>query len=106
MPITDGSNKSIGVTTLNDVSTGGYAGALDLNHATMGKGLRLNILGQGNVVIEDRPIRDRVITDYLDRHAHPENINNYIKELFNNNMKEIINKTYTTKKPPTGKQNM
>lgn len=52
MPITDGSNKSIGVTTLNDVSTGGYAGALDLNHATMGKGLRLNILGQGNVVID------------------------------------------------------
>ena len=55
--------------------------------------------------IEDEPIRDRVITDYLDRHAHPESINNNIKELFDNNMKEIINKTYTTKKPPTGRQN-
>ena len=55
--------------------------------------------------IADRPIRDRVITDYLGRHAHPESINNNMKELFNNNIKEIINKTYTTKKPPTGKQN-
>ena len=56
--------------------------------------------------IEDKPIRDRVITDYLDSYEYPENINTNIKELFNNNMKELINKTYTTKKPPTGKRNM
>ena len=56
--------------------------------------------------IEDKPIRDRVITDYLDSYEYPENINTNIKELFNNNMKELINKTYTTKKPPTGKNNM
>lgn len=55
--------------------------------------------------IEDKPIRDRVITDYLDSYEYPENINTNIKELFNNNMKELINKTYTTKKPPIGRQN-
>lgn len=52
MPITDGENKSIGLATLKDVSQSGYAGALDLNHATMGKGLRLNLLGQNNVVVD------------------------------------------------------
>ena len=45
------------------------------------------------------------ITKYLDRYAYPQNINKIID--INKNIKEFINnKTFTTKKPPIGRQNM
>ena len=49
--------------------------------------------------IEDEPIRDMIIDDYLDYDMPHYNINNNIKDFINN-------KLYTTKEPPIGKQNM
>ena len=48
--------------------------------------------------LEDEPVRDMIINDYLDYDMPHYNINN--------NIKELINKIYTTKEPPIGKQNM
>ena len=49
--------------------------------------------------LEDEPVRDMIINDYLDYDMPHYNINNNIKDLINN-------KLYTTKEPPIGKQNM
>ena len=49
--------------------------------------------------LEDEPVRDMIINDYLDYDMPNYNINNNIKDLINN-------KLYTTKEPPIGKQNM
>lgn len=49
--------------------------------------------------LEDEPVRDMIINDYLDYDTPHYNINNNIKDFINN-------KLYTTKEPPIGKQNM
>lgn len=49
--------------------------------------------------LEDEPVRDMIINDYLDYDMPHYNINNNIKDFINN-------KLYTTKEPPIGKQNM
>ena len=47
--------------------------------------------------LEDEPVRDIIINDYLDYDMPHYNINNNIKDFINN-------KLYTTKEPPIGKQ--
>ena len=49
--------------------------------------------------LEDEPVRDMIIHDYLDYDMPHYNINNNIKDFINN-------KLYTTKEPPIGRQNM
>ena len=49
--------------------------------------------------LEDEPVRDMIINDYLDYDIPHYNINKNIKDFINN-------KLYTTKEPPIGKQNM
>ena len=50
-------------------------------------------------IIEDKPIGGMIIDDYLDYYMPNYNINKNIKDFVNN-------QTFTTKKPPIGRQNM
>ena len=50
MPIVSKEGNSIGVGTLNDVATSGFAGYLDLGNVTMG-GVRIDPTGFRNVAV-------------------------------------------------------